>query len=189
MDDKILIENEEKKYQKIWQHIEYKFDSDECLKIWDIIGWLKRKPIKKILIFGCGEGYGVHWLQKEGFDVYGLDITDVFKFNELKSKFTKASIWNNNFKDNEFDCCIGIDVLEHINSNKIKKTLQEINRISKFFYFVIDCHPDTCGSLIGEKLHLSVNNPYVWLTAINKYLNIEYYSGNEIKLDVRGRKL
>lgn len=184
-----LYKKEKEKYQKIWKVPQYSCWSNESVEIWNVINWLKKNPIKKVLIIGCGEGFGIHWLIREGFDAYGLDIVNVLKFPEYKDKFKEATIWKTGYIDKEFDVCIAIDVLEHIPFERVENTIKEIKRISNFFYFGIACREDKCGKLIGETLHMTVQPPHWWLQLIQKHLIIENYHGGLSNLVIKGRTI
>lgn len=181
-----LIKKEKEKYNKAWKTSGYNLWSNESIEIWNVIEWLKKKPIRKILIVGCGEGYGIHWLTKFGFDVYGLDIVNVLKFPEYNNKFNERTIWDSQYKDKEFDACISIDTLEHIQTDKMVETLNEIKRISNFFYFAIACREDSFSKKTKEKLHLTVKPPSWWLHLIQKQLVIENYHGGTNNIIVKG---
>lgn len=182
-----FLEKEKEKYRETWRKEAYKYRSPECQKIWDIIPWLKRKPIYHILVAGCGEGFGAYWLSKEGFAVTGLDIVNVIKF-PFRSKLLlqEAPLWETHLQDKEFDAVIAIDVLEHITEEKINASLEEIRRISRFFYFNISCREDSLGKKIGKTLHLCVKPPDWWYTKINEIMNIEGYAGNKYELKIMG---
>lgn len=187
MDD--LTSKETSKYNRIWQKVEYKFYSNECREIQNVINWAKPRPIHKILVVGCGEGYGIRELELAGFDVVGLDLVDVLKV-PIKNKLIISPLWDLNeiCKNQAFDLIVAIDVLEHIPPEKIKTCLSQINNNSKFFYFSIACRSDQCGKLIEENLHLTVHLPYWWLNQIQARFSVESYHGGMANIIVMGRK-
>jgi len=69
----------------------------------------------KIIDIGCGDGWLVKELIQRGFDCVGVDKI-----------FTNQDICDNNFSNNEFDCSLLIEVIEHIPSICIP----EIERIT-----------------------------------------------------------
>lgn len=87
---------------------------------------------KNILDFGCGAGYLIEHLLKIGLEVYGLDFSDksIEKVNEkyrndplFKGAFTMGSDMNN---VNKFDSIIATEVIEHLDDNKLKSTMNFI---------------------------------------------------------------
>jgi len=182
------IENEKSKYKKAWGLPEYRIFSPEGRIIHDIISWLKRKPIKTVLSVGCGEGFGMHWLEREGFEIFGNDIINVLKFPEYAGeRFILGPVWDlPPFM--EADAVLAIDILEHLPEDKIQDTLRALRRISTFFYFNISCRPDKFGSQIGEKLHLTVKPPSWWYERIAGEFKIEGFAGNTYEFKIMGRR-
>jgi len=70
----------------------------------------------KIIDIGCGDGWLVKELTKKGFDCIGIDKV-----------FTNQDICDDEFKDNQFDCSLLIETIEHIPS----ECISEIERITK----------------------------------------------------------
>jgi len=172
-----ILSKEIDKYNKVWKHPRYSYWSHEVAEMPNIIAWAKSKPIRKILILGCGQGYGLHYLSMEGFSVYGLDIVNVLAFSKFKDRVVTAPLWDTGFKDLEFDACIAIDVLEHIPEDKVADSLAEISRICKFFYVCISCKKDRLGKLIDNRLHLTVKPHWWWLKLLRKYSSISKFDG------------
>jgi len=69
----------------------------------------------KIIDIGCGDGWLVKELIQRGFDCIGIDKV-----------FTNQDICDNDFKDNQFDCSLLIETIEHIPS----RCIPEIERIT-----------------------------------------------------------
>lgn len=184
--DNDLLTRETNKYTKIWKVPEYSFWSQGVSEVRPFIEWAKKLPVKEVLVVGCGQGFELHYLEKAGFSVYGLDIVDVLKFKIFENRLTIAPVWSLPYKDLEFDAILCCDVLEHIPSEKIRLTLQEINRVGKYWYFSIACRPDKMGRKIGETLHLSVHPPNWWIRQITRHLTILNYSGGLANLSIKG---
>jgi 2-polyprenyl-3-methyl-5-hydroxy-6-metoxy-1,4-benzoquinol methylase len=70
----------------------------------------------KIIDIGCGDGWLTKELTQRGFDCIGIDKI-----------FTNQDICDNDFKNNQFDCSLLIEVIEHIQPKYIK----EIERITR----------------------------------------------------------
>ena len=97
---------DKKFYDYKWKRI---FDNFKLLK--------KNFKNKKILDIGCGWGQCLLYLQKKGFDCYGLDPSDI-AIKYCKSKGLKAEISNleklDIFGNIKFDFIIMNNVLEHL---------------------------------------------------------------------------
>jgi 2-polyprenyl-3-methyl-5-hydroxy-6-metoxy-1,4-benzoquinol methylase len=78
-----------------------------CIKI--IRQWLKPKSL--ILDYGCGEGYLVDGLCREGFGAMGTDISETV-LNKARDRFPRVfiSLPNKHY----FDAIVSFDVLEHV---------------------------------------------------------------------------
>ncbi len=90
----------------------------------------------KILDLGFGYGYFEEGIkqERENFQLYGIDISN-FAVEQAKRKYGKnfftGSIFKIPFKNKFFDFVVSLECLEHIPSNKIFGTLNEIKRVLK----------------------------------------------------------
>jgi len=185
--DASLLARETDKYARIWRIPDYTFWSGECEEISKFLVWIDKRPVKSILVLGCGEGFGLHKLAMAGYQVFGVDLVDVLKFPEYKKRLTIASVWQLPYKSLQFDALLCCDVLEHIPPSKVLVALQEINRVSKFWYCTISCQPDNMGKKIDEVLHLSVRSPGWWIDKLALFSNLWGFSGNTGHVKVYGR--
>ncbi|MFC1690583.1 class I SAM-dependent methyltransferase [Nanoarchaeota archaeon] len=89
----------------------------------------------KILDLGCGDGKNTAFLEKNGFNVTGIDISETaIRLAEKKCKSSKLFVGDALellFKDNEFDILIDIGCYHSILPNKRRKYLSEIDRVLK----------------------------------------------------------
>jgi SAM-dependent methyltransferase len=85
----------------------------------------------KLFDIGCGHGFFLEMAKKEGWDVYGLDLCQqATEYAKLRGfNVVNVSLFEKNYKDNEFDVITMFYVLEHL-PNPVKY-LQEIYRILK----------------------------------------------------------
>ncbi|MEK7614413.1 MAG: sugar nucleotide-binding protein [Patescibacteria group bacterium] len=94
---------------------------------------LDKNPAEtKVLDFGCGSGIFVDELAKQGYQAYGLDISEeAVKFGMLQGVKNLGAIDAHkiNFPDNTFDAVFTLDVLEHLEDEKW--ALDEIRRVLK----------------------------------------------------------
>ncbi len=101
----------------------------------------------KIIETGSGTGVISTYLASIGFDTTAIDIdpqmlelaNHIAKMynHDNKAKFVKDSIFELNYKDEEFDVSFSNGVLEHFNDEEIIDTLKKQMRIAKYVVFGI----------------------------------------------------
>lgn len=71
------------------------------------------------------------------------------------------------------DMSICIDVLEHIEPEKLDNVLEHIyNKTNKIFYFAVCLLPSQNSFEDGTNLHLIIENKDFWLSKLSKYWNL-----------------
>lgn len=93
---------------------------------------IKRKE-DNLLEIGFKNGYFLENARKEGFNVYGTEISEQY-FNETKKRFPNINIAlekNNKipYEDNSMDFVVSFQVLEHVPS--LDELLKEVYRVLK----------------------------------------------------------
>jgi len=105
-----------------------------------IVKILKKHNVKRVLDLGCGSGRHTVYLAKNGFEVYGIDISlagiritkEWLKKEKLKANLKIGDIYKKlPYKDNFFDAIISTNVLHHAKIEKIRKLIKEMERILK----------------------------------------------------------
>lgn len=100
----------------------------------------KERQIKKILDLGSGTGRHVVYLSKNGFDVYGLDISERgieitrewLHQENLRADLKIGSFYQKlPYSDNFFDAAISISAIHHAKIEDIRKTIREVERVLK----------------------------------------------------------
>lgn len=92
----------------------------------------KKQEDTKLLDFGCGSGYFVEVLAKDGFDAYGLDISsEAVNFGQSQGIKNLGVIDAHqiNFPGKTFDVVLTLDVLEHLENSDW--ALAEMERVLK----------------------------------------------------------
>ena len=128
----------------------------------------------KLLDLGCGYGEDLDYFNKNGFETYGIDVSEKMieeaKIKTKQSKLFVAPFEKLPFEDNKFDVVFSRYALQH--SKNIKPIFDEVSRVIKpngIFVFLVT-HPfrqyfekktkdywksEICNSLIlGGKLNV-----------------------------------
>ena len=159
MDNLIAIKQKEKeKYQRVWNEIEEYGNYSPAVNYMHIIlDILKKCGVRSVLDAGCGSGRATQMLIDKGYKVMGVDITlDGLVDKSMKEHCIEAALWDIPLHD-PFDAVLSIDVLEHIPTQMINKTVSELSRLcKKFALFQIALFKDGFGKRINDTLHLSL---------------------------------
>jgi SAM-dependent methyltransferase len=102
-----------------------------------IEGWDVKRDVRRVLDVGCGNGRHVVFFAKQGFEVYGIDISKeaieiggAWLFEKgLKAYLRVGNIEKLPFDVESFDVVISDGVLDHIPFSKAKKVMKEIRRV------------------------------------------------------------
>lgn len=105
---------------------------------WNMYTFLRKQQFKdkNVLIVGCGFGDDALRLAKMGANVYAFDLSqeslEIAKQLACREKlnidFRKIPAEKLDYESDFFDCVIVTDILHHV---EIKKTMNEISRVSK----------------------------------------------------------
>lgn len=101
---------------------------------------LQGMDAKRILDLGCGTGRHVITLAKQGFRVFGIDVSKKAlkvteeRLNEggLEADLKMGDIYKRlPYEDNWFDAVISIKVLHHAKVSEIRKLIRELERVMR----------------------------------------------------------
>jgi SAM-dependent methyltransferase len=100
--------------------------------------WDTKRKVKKVLDAGCGNGRHLVFFAEQGFDVYGIDISEEaveiahawLAKKGLSAQVKVASTTQLPFADQNFDIILSYGVLDHIPFAEAKKAIKEIERVS-----------------------------------------------------------
>ncbi len=151
-------------------------------------GFLKSHGIKKILDAGCGDGRNLTEFAKQGFEVTGIDISDIAlkKCAELTKnmpnvKLVQCALEEINFKPETFDAILCDFVMTHI--KKPEKVIKEFHEKLKpkgflLIEFLSDKDPEF-GK--GKKIN---DSQFI----VGKIL-VSFYSKKKVKEMLKGFKI
>ncbi len=197
-------------------HSHITFYSGDCLKDWNKVykergiiqsevfplvkkaaGIFKEKNVSKILDLGCGTGRHIVFLTTEGFDVYGVDISESGleitkkRLEEIgaESKLKINDMASLDFEDNFFDAVISTFVINHAKIEKFRKIISEVKRILKkdgLFVFTVLSDKDGWfgkGEEIEKNTFLPTMNPE------EADVPHHYFSEKELKDELKDFKI
>lgn len=187
-ENKPTIERYRAFYQMLYDRGDYK--PTNSMFVWEQIQEElekgARRRFKKALDVGCGPGWGVHRMTLAGYNITGLDIARIPKWEELgiSDKCLVSPAHQMPFSDNEFDFIYCGDMLEHVPEEYIEDTLKEMYRVgSKDFLFVICCALEERPIDEIVYTHVSVKNHEEWTNLLEtvgyKIIRIEVHNEGE----------
>jgi hypothetical protein len=163
--------DEQLKYQRMWAHEQYRgvAPGEDCASVFMNI--VRPKAGAQIIDFGTGTGRGALMLAvlTNGKNkIHMLDFANNSLDEDVRNALTTQAhclefTQHDLTKASPMSAPLGYctDVLEHIPPEQVDLVLLNILQAAQHVFFQISCTDDSCGVLIGEKLHLSVH-PYAW---------------------------
>jgi hypothetical protein len=121
----------------------------------EIKQFISERGPSSILDFGCAQGNLIELIKKD-FSNMLIDGYDpgVAKFSTVPNQ--------------QYDCLLSNDVLEHIEPAYLDETLRKIdNYFTKSAWIIIACYPAKKLLPDGRNAHLIVNTPTWWLDKIS----------------------
>ena len=121
----------------------YKYDGRWKSVAKDIVKFFNLKSGAKILDVGCAKGFLLHdlMLENKQFELYGLDISKYALARtsfRLKAELTLGTAEKLPYPDKYFDLVISINTIHNLPREGCIKALQEIERVGKAAYVVVD---------------------------------------------------
>lgn len=155
------------KYGAMWARPEYRKISPGEQLAAAFIQTAKPRAGAHVVDFGCGTGRGGKALATLGeLRVTLVDFVRNCLDDDVRAMveagqlgFVKADLEVGPLPVAEYGFCC--DVMEHIPPDKVERVLDNVLRAARHVFFSISTVEDSCGALIGEPLHLTVQ-PYSW---------------------------
>jgi 2-polyprenyl-3-methyl-5-hydroxy-6-metoxy-1,4-benzoquinol methylase len=168
-----VAEYEKQKYQKIWTFDEYRQTAPGEKLVKSACSELGIQTGEHVIDFGCGTGRSMQIFHEMGVSVLGVDIApNCLDEENQKFKLIESCLWNlpTSLMEASFEWGYCTDVMEHIPPQYVEETVKKIRQtITKGAYFQIALFNDSMGSLIGEKLHLSVCPANYWENLLKRH--------------------
>jgi 2-polyprenyl-3-methyl-5-hydroxy-6-metoxy-1,4-benzoquinol methylase len=122
-----------------------------------------------ILDIGCGKGHYIRHMIDRGYNnILGIEfstlcsqkyLTDIPHLNVDFLEYCQT------IKNNHYDVCLCMDVLEHISYDQVEFMIENISRIGNNSILGIANHSDI---FMGEELHIIQENSNWWKTLLSK---------------------
>lgn len=151
------IMTEAEKYAKMWQFDGYRETApgELCAEMFlEVV-----RPDGLVIDFGCGTGRGALKISQI-VPVLLLDFVENSRDEEaLSLPFELADLTKPIPHYSRYGYCT--DVMEHIPPEDVVAVIRNVMNSSETVFFQISTIPDTCGTEIGQDLHLTVR-PHTW---------------------------
>lgn len=120
-----------------------------------------------ILDAGCGEGIHLKRLLREGYDVFGIEISEVCCKKFLQdAPHENTDIITYSGRGVKYSGLICMDVLEHVDPLQIGETVKALSLLAPKAFFGIANHSDVVD---GIELHLITEDSRWWINLLTKY--------------------
>jgi predicted double-glycine peptidase len=128
----------------------------------EVYNIIKEKNIKTILDYGCGKATFHKILfnsKKTPKSPQNINITG---YDPCVPSFQKRP-------EGKYDLVLCIDVMEHVQENKVDEVLKDIFSFSNNVFLTITCYPATQILLNGKNAHYTVKDPEWWKEKLKPY--------------------
>lgn len=136
----------------------------------ELIHIMRQNNVHTVCDAGCGCGIYILKLVLNGFEVSGFDVSSyaveiarkLLNKASAKADLKTASIISTEYKDNQFDCVISRDVLDHISKKDAIQAVEELCRITKengMILLTLD-YPD--DEYLTEPHDINIDNDYIY---------------------------
>jgi 2-polyprenyl-3-methyl-5-hydroxy-6-metoxy-1,4-benzoquinol methylase len=119
--------------------------------------FLKDESPKSLIDFGCAHGAMINRIKNDFPDILIVDGYD------------PGVIEYEKFPQQQYDCLVSNDVIEHIEPRYLDSTLIAMNTLfTKSAWLIVACYPAKKILPDGRNAHLSVHEPDWWIEKIKK---------------------
>lgn len=164
----------------------YKYDGRWLSVARDIIKFFDLKCGDKVLDIGCAKGFLVYDLMQEGkmLDVSGIDVSHYALekcLPQVEHRLYLASANSIPWSDKYFDLVVSINTIHNLPHKWCIHALQEIERVGKKAYIVVDSYHTPKEKELFEQWVLTAEThgyPDQWLELFNEAGYKGHYSWN-----------
>lgn len=153
----------------------------------------KKREVKRILDAGCGNGRHIILFAEQGFDVWGIDISEKaieianawIAKRGLEAHLKVGDIGTLPFENGYFDVIISFGVLDHIPFSEAKRIMKEIGRVvakNGYIYITLRSTEDAEYGR-GKKIE---NNTFLLQEGYEKGIIQHFFNFKEIKELLKG---
>lgn len=134
-----------------------------------VLEWVKRNGFEEILDVGCGRGHYLKMLTENDIKVTGLEPSKYIVSTLGGYEVINDDILGEAKKGRRWEGLVCMDVLEHIEPEKISQNLKALSLMSRHAFFGIANHSDIWH---GVELHLIRQGPEWWERELTKNFKI-----------------
>ncbi len=122
-----------------------------------LVPLLKERGVHRVLDLACGAGRHLVYLEREGFDVYGLDLAENgleharqwLAREGLQARLAKCNMVHIPFADRSFDAMLCVHAVQHQRLAGIQETIDEVARVLRPGAFGFLTFPSTRDDRYG----------------------------------------
>ena len=162
--------------------------------IYPLADLLRERRAKRVLDLGCGSGRHTVYLAENGFEVYGIDISEEginscqnhLAEKNLHAELTIGSIFEElPYKQSFFDAVVCIRVINHAVIEDIRKAIAEVERVLKPRGLILV----TVRKSVADKPHHRIIAPQTYIPVAGDEKGIIHYSFTKEILEKEFRNL
>ena len=128
----------------------------------NIFNLIKENNIKTILDYGCGKAI-FHSILFNNKKVPGSPMgIDVTPYDPAVPEFA-------NKPNEQYDLVLCVDVMEHVQEDKVEEVFEDIFTYSNRVFLTITCYPATQTLVNGKNAHYTIKEPDWWKEKLKPY--------------------
>lgn len=142
-----------------------KYNGAYGYKLRTVLDWVKRNNFNEVLDVGSGRGHYLKLFRENGIKAIGLEPSKYITDNLKDYKVVNDDILGFSQYSRNWEALICMDVLEHIEPDKIEANIKALSTLSKHALLGIANHSDIWH---GTELHLIRQGPRWWIGKLSK---------------------